>query len=143
MSQTIKAAGQVIKLPDTPRQTVEKGLAVISDVRGIARQVGRDEMLDLWNWLYLDTLNAMREGSMTFKERKDATMTLAICTEKALLLSGQPTQIIAGIHEHRHHIADIAAKLAKVAKAIDKPKAELAEFTPLEGANDRRPGSTG
>jgi len=134
LSQTIKAAGQTIRLPDTPRQTVEKGLAVIADVRGISRQVGRDEMLALWNWLYLDTLNAMREETMTFKERKDAAMTLAICTEKALLLSGQPTQIIAGIHEHRHQLGDIAAKLARVAKVVDKPKAELAQFTPSEPA---------
>lgn len=127
MSQIVKAAGQVIKLPDTPRQTIEKGLAIADQVRGLVKGLGRDEMLALWQWLYMDTVNAVKEEKMSFKDRKDAAMTLATCTEKALLLSGQPTQIVAGIHEHRHNLADIAGKLARVSKLIEKPEVIDAE----------------
>ena len=41
-----------------------------------------------------------------------------IAPERALLVSGQPTAIIAGVHEHRHALPQLAGVLAEVARRL-------------------------
>lgn len=104
---------------DRARESVEKGAQIARSVGAMTRGLQRDDMLAIWQWLYMDMARALAEDNLSFTEKKNAAVAMSIATEKALILAGQPTQIIAGIHEHRHDLADIAAKLARVTKIID------------------------
>jgi hypothetical protein len=49
---------------------------------------------------------------------RNASITMGVATDKLQLLSGQPTAIVAGIHEHRHDLSAIAARLANVQRQL-------------------------
>jgi hypothetical protein len=55
---------------------------------------------------------------------------MGIATEKTLLLAGQPTQIVAGIHEHRLALPALLAKLQDVTRRIGPQTGSAAAKTP-------------
>lgn len=81
----------------------------------------RDHFLSGWQYFYLKTLAEVQATWATMKwgERRDAAVIMGIATERALLVSGQPTAIIAGVHEHRHSLPQLASVLAEVARRLD------------------------
>ena len=80
----------------------------------------RDHFLSGWQYFYLRTLAEVQEtwATMRWAERRDAAVIMGIATERALLVSGQPTAIIAGVHEHRHALPALAGVLAEVARRL-------------------------
>ena len=81
-------------------------------------------MLAGWQWLYFDTLDAVQQGvesgKMTPRDRQSCAVTMGIASEKTLLLSGQPTAIIGNLHEHRHQLPEILARLLSVNQRVGK-----------------------
>src|SRR6266850_2790143 len=71
----------------------------------LLREFKRDLFLSVWQRFFLNTVETFDQaqvaGNLTWGDRQRAAIAMGIATEKALLLSGQPTQIVAGIHEHR------------------------------------------
>src|SRR5712664_2541562 len=88
----------------------------------ILRDLKQDVFLSVWQHFFLDTVEALDQaraaGKLTWGDRQRAAIAMGIATEKALLLSGQPTQIVAGIHEHRLALPALLAKLQDVTRQI-------------------------
>lgn len=84
------------------------------------RHYQRDHFLSGWQYFYLRTLAEIQAtwATMRWAERRDAAVIMGIATERALLVSGQPTAIIAGVHEHRHALPQLAGVLAEVARRL-------------------------
>jgi hypothetical protein len=82
----------------------------------------RDELMANWQFLFLDTVDALdqarADGTLTLRDRQAAAITMGIATEKSLLLAGQPTQIVAGIHEHRLALPELISKLERIGRLI-------------------------
>lgn len=121
---------QVARSLGMAKQTVKDLLARQQPVADTLRQLQRDVLLGGVQWLYLDTLKQAQEDQandqLSYNDRRQVAITLAVCVDKALLLSGQPTAIVAGVHAHRHELGAVADKLAAVARALDGPRRELA-----------------
>lgn len=81
-----------------------------------------DEMLAGWQWLYLDTLNALQDGvesgTLTYRDRQSAAITLGISTEKTLLLAGMPTAIVSNISDVRHELGPLMARLIAASNRV-------------------------
>jgi hypothetical protein len=143
--------------PETIDQIVQAGAAgvpaaVIAQeteltermVRGLLRKHGaavnllrdfkRDVYLSVWQRIFLETVEALDQarvaGTLTWGDRQRAAITLGIATEKTLLLSGQPTQIVAGIHEHRLALPALLARLQGVGRRIEPQTGSTAVSAP-------------
>ena len=99
---------------------VQKLLDQQAPVLSKLRAYQRDHFLSGWQYFYLKTLAEVQEtwATMRWAERRDAAVIMGIATERALLVSGQPTAIIAGVHEHRHALPQLAGVLAEVARRL-------------------------
>jgi hypothetical protein len=77
------------------------------------RTLRKDHLLGAFQYLAFDTFDALTKSpTITMTDRRNAALTMAICTDKALLLSGQPTSIVAGVQVHRHDVGDLVSRLA-------------------------------
>lgn len=81
--------------------------------------IDRDELVAGWQQSALGVLDEIelrrREGTLTPRDWKDLTIAGGVSTEKALLAAGQPTEIVANMHAHRHEVS--AALMDKLAVA--------------------------
>ena len=88
----------------------------------LLRELKRDLFLSVWQRFFLDTADTLDQaraaGTLSWGDRQRAAIAMGIATEKALLLSGQPTQILADIHEHRLDLPDLITKLRSVSERI-------------------------
>ena len=57
---------------------------------------------------------AKAKGTLTAGDARNWAVTSAVFAEKALLFAGQPTQIVAGMHEVRVELPALLARLAEV-----------------------------
>ena len=86
------------------------------------RTVKRDLFTGLWQYAALENIDALEQhkakGTLTAGDRRNYIVAAAVASEKALLFAGQPTQIVAGMHEVRVALPDLLAKLAEVGARI-------------------------
>ena len=101
------------------RKTIDRLLEKQVPVVGALSQLKRNEMLAGWQWLYFDSLVKVQDDQkMSWGDRRNAAVVLGIATEKVLLLTGQPSQIVGHLHEVRISLPQLAARLADVSRAI-------------------------
>ena len=99
----------------------------------------RTALLGIWTWLLADTADTLRRGSVAEGDaklkpqaRRELAWVMGVATDKLQLLSGQPTAIVGALHEHRHLLPDVLAKMAQVAlhaRRLPDPKAVPASLT--------------
>lgn len=109
--------------------TVSRLLAKYQPVADTLRNLKRDHFVGGWQHTYLLAYDQLVEAAgmsaTTLKEQRDRAsiqrdlaVTMGIATERVLLMTGQPTQIVGHLHEVRITLPDLAAKLAAVGQAI-------------------------
>ena len=80
--------------------------------------IDRDGLVAAWQQQAFAALDEMelrqREGTLTPRDAKDLAIKGGICTEKALLAAGQPTEVIGHVHAYRHELGPLIQRLAKV-----------------------------
>lgn len=57
-------------------------------------------------------------------DAKAYSIAAGVATDKLLVLAGRPTSIVAGLHEVRHSLPQLAATLSRVAEIINVPVIE-------------------
>ena len=67
-----------------------------------------------------DKLNAALDNSRA-NDVKAYSIAAGVATDKLLILAGRPTSIVAGLHEIRHSLPQLAATLSRVATRISEP----------------------
>ena len=111
------------------QDTVQRMLAKHQPVAETLRNLQRDHLLGAWQWTFLSAYDQVTEladvATPTLKERRDKAaiqrdlaVTMGISTERVLLLTGQPTQLVGHLHEVRISLPQLAARLADVSRAI-------------------------
>src|SRR3990167_4659090 len=102
--------------PGTVAQLLDRQRPVVRELSSYKR----DEFLAGWQWFYLQSLAQLQDDwtGMKWSERRDAAVIMVIATERGALVAGQPTAIVAGVHEHRHELPQLAETLAAVARRI-------------------------
>ena len=119
------ALGERVKTPaitratGVPRRTVRDVLSHLWPEVEALKQSLRDEMLVAWHDTFFGTYDELRTGELKPRERRDLAIVMGISTEKVQLLSGQPTALVANIHEVRVSMADLVSKLGQVAQIIE------------------------
>ena len=91
-------------------------------------QIKRDLFTAVYQHYALENLEAMEahksvrsgKGKMTAGDRRNYLTASAIAFDKSLLASGQPTQIVAGIHEVRVHLPELLERLRLVQARVGK-----------------------
>lgn len=82
------------------------------------KSVRRDLFTGAWQFAALENLDAMyaqkAAGTLNAGDRRNYMVAAAVASEKALLFAGQPTQIVAGMHEVRVELPALMARLAEV-----------------------------
>jgi hypothetical protein len=105
-----------------PPSTVRDILLRWEPVVGELRQHKKDLLLGTWQWLYLDTLddlvNRRESGTLTPRDRQTLTWTMGVATDKVQVLAGLPTAIVAGMHEVRMTLPEVASRLATLASRV-------------------------
>ncbi len=78
--------------------------------------IDRDGLVAAWQQQAFAALDEMelrqREGTLTPRDAKDLAIKGGICTEKALLAAGQPTEVIGHVHAYRHELGPLIQRLA-------------------------------
>src|SRR3990167_5067156 len=91
------------------------------DKRGL-QHIDRDDLVASWQQVAYGALDEIelrqREGTLTPIDGKDLAIRGGIATEKALLAAGQPTEIVANVHAHRHEIGPLMDRLAQAARVL-------------------------
>src|SRR3990167_698880 len=102
--------------PGTVAQLLDRQRPVVRELSSYKR----DEFLAGWQWFYLQSLAQLQDDwtGMKWSERRDAAVIMGIATERGALVAGQPTSIVAGVHEHRHELPQLAETLALVARRL-------------------------
>lgn len=117
--------------------TVSRLLAKQGPVVSLLKAVKRDEMLAGWQWLYLDTLDRVQDApQMTMSDRRNAAVVMGISSEKVLLLSGQPSQIVSHLHDVRVSLPEIASRLADVGRALKYPHPVVVDMPELHESTE-------
>ena len=84
------------------------------DKRGL-QHIDRDDLVASWQQVAYGALDEIelrqREGTLSPRDGKDLAIRGGIATEKALLAAGQPTEIVANVHAHRHEIGPLMERL--------------------------------
>ena len=103
------------------------------DKRGL-QHIDRDDLVASWQQVAYGALDEIelrqREGTLSPRDGKDLAIRGGIATEKALLAAGQPTEIGANVHVHRHEIGPLMDRLAQAARVLTVLKAS-SHRTPL------------
>jgi hypothetical protein len=107
------------------------------------------ELLNLWATNAKSLQQCMVEsiGERNNQATKNWAIAAGIATEKTLLLDGQPTQLVAHMHAHRHDLGQIIDKLTSVARQLGSANA-IAAVLPItqhaaNTADAGDPGATG
>lgn len=82
---------------------------------------------------------AKAKGTLTAGDARNWAVTSAVFAEKALLFAGQPTQIVAGLHEVRVELPALMARLAEVGqrmRQIGPGAADRHEAAPDDAVSD-------
>ncbi len=86
------------------------------------RAIRRDLFTALWQYAAAENMDAMYEhkarGNLTAGDRRNYMVAAAVASEKALLFAGQPTSIVAGIHEHRLALPELLEKMREVSAKL-------------------------
>lgn len=104
--------------------------------------IDRDGLTAAWQQRAFAALDEMelrqREGTLTPRDSKDLAIAGGICTEKALLAAGQPTEIVANLHAHRHELGPLMDRLAQVMRVspMVRPAVNLPSY---QGRTDMAP----
>lgn len=77
------------------------------------------EMLAAWHDTFFGAYDGMRKADLSPKDRQALAITMGISTEKVQLLSGQPTQLVANLHEVRVSMPELVSRLGQVARIIE------------------------
>ena len=118
-----RSGGQVAEAQGVPAVrdvdgTVRVWLQRLGPLATMPHAAKRALMLQGMEWLYLQTLDQvgalMAHGPIDAGDLRNYATTMAICVDKALLLRGEPTEIIGGIGEIRHLLPQLAQRLAEV-----------------------------
>jgi hypothetical protein len=102
-----------------PRRTVRDILSHLGPEVEALKQSQRDEMLMAWHDTFFGAYDELRTGELKPRDRRDLAIVMGISTEKAQLLSGQPTALVANIHEVRVSMVELVSKLGQVARIIE------------------------
>lgn len=98
--------------------TVSRLLRRYEPVSSALRSVRRDLFTSLYQAAAIESVDAMyamkSAGKLTAADRRNYAVSSAVFAEKALLFAGQPTQIVAGMHEVRVELPALMARLAEV-----------------------------
>ena len=77
--------------------------------------VDREELVSMWQQSALGALDEIelrrREGTLTPQDWKNLSVAGAVSTEKTFLAAGQPTEIVANLHAHRHDLGPLMDRL--------------------------------
>ena len=77
--------------------------------------IDREGLVTAWQQQAFAALDEMelrqREGTLTPRDAKALAIKGGICTEKALLAAGQPTEVIGHVHAHRHEMSGLMDRL--------------------------------
>lgn len=103
------------------RRTVRDILSHLGPELEVLKQNHRDEMLTAWHDTFFEAYDQMRK-SPSSNDRKNLAITMGISTEKAQLLSGQPTALVANLHEVRVSMPELVSRLRQVARVILEPE---------------------
>jgi hypothetical protein len=121
----------IAKNAGTPVEATREYLARHAAELGNLREVKTPELMGAFHDLAFRAFAKTLEGDSTMGDLRNASITMGVATDKLQLLSGQPTAIVAGIHEHRVDLAAIAERLAAVQRRLPAEKIEDAEFAPV------------
>ena len=100
------------------------------------RQSKRDLFTSVYQYSALENLEALevhkQAGNLTAGDRRNYLTASAIAFDKSQLAAGQPTQIVAGIHEVRVNLPALLERLAlvqgKIIEGVRKDGNEDAEL---------------
>jgi hypothetical protein len=113
---------EIAQVTDMSLSTVRAMERRYEPVVGEYRALKRDLFTGLWQFAAMENLNAMYEhkakGTLTAGDRRNYVVAAAVASEKALLFAGQPTQIVAGIHEHRLALPELIDKLRSLGERM-------------------------
>ena len=101
-----------------PEKTVRDYLTRHAAELGDLRQVKAPELMGAFHDLAFRAFERTMDPQANLVDMRNASIVMGVATDKLQLLSGQPTQIVAGLHAHRVDLAGIAAKLARVAEQL-------------------------
>ena len=77
--------------------------------------IDREGLVAAWQQQAFAALDEMelrqREGTLTPRDGKDLAIKGGICTEKALLAAGQPTEVIGHVSAHRRELGPLLDRL--------------------------------
>jgi len=104
------------------------------------RTFQQDILIAGQQYVFLVALQALQKGArrntLTGMEIQRLATTMAIATDKTLLLSGRPTSVVAGMHQVRHALPDILAKLLRVDARTMPTLPSLPPFPPSKGQSN-------
>ena len=102
-----------------PRRTVRDILSHLGPEVEALKQSQRDEMLSAWHDTFFSAYDQLRMDDVTPNDRKNLAIAMWISTEKVQLLSGQPTALVANLHEVRVSMPELVQRLGQVARIIE------------------------
>lgn len=127
-----------------PRRSVRRIIEGLGPELNELRELRRDAMLAGWQDAWFRAYAEMREGdeagTLTPGDRQRLAIVMGIGTERALLLSGQPTAIVANVHEVRVSMPDLLSKLAAVGRVLGADRPQRSALPPSDVS---RPGEAG
>ena len=110
---------QIARATGVPRRTVRDILADLGPEVEALKKSYHDEMLAAWHDTFFAAYDEVLSTQPTARERQALAITMGISTEKVQLLSGQPTALVANLHEVRVSMPDLVARLGQVARIIE------------------------
>lgn len=78
------------------------------------------ELLSKWQSQTFDLLARLDEATRSDNHQAAKVWSIAagVATDKTLLLGGRPTSIVAGLHEHRHTLPQLASRLLDIGRRV-------------------------
>jgi hypothetical protein len=108
----------IVERTGLPLDAVRKYLKRHAADIGNLREVRTPELMGAFHDLAFRAFEKTLDPKTSMGDLRNASITMGVATDKLQLLSGQPTAIVAGIHEHRHDLSAIAARLANVQRQL-------------------------
>ena len=114
---------QIAKALGVSRRTVRDMLEQVGPEVEAFKKPMRDEMLVAWHDTFFSAYQEM-QAQPSANDRKNLAITMGISTEKVQLLSGQPTALVANLHEVRISMPELIQKLGRVANVLEAEKVD-------------------